>query len=86
VIFVPLEDGDRCEALIAMGKKVIVVDLNPLSRTARMATITIVDELRRMAPLLLLDLINIDDLSPVKWNNEKNLDNSLAVMLSKLEN
>jgi hypothetical protein len=51
-----------------------------------MATITIVDELRRMAPLLLLDLINIDDLSPVKWNNEKNLDNSLAVMLSKLEN
>ena len=35
VVFVPLEDGDRCEALVRMGKKVIVVDLNPLSRSAK---------------------------------------------------
>ena len=35
VIFVPLEDGDRCQALRKMGKDVITVDLNPLSRTAR---------------------------------------------------
>ena len=28
-ILVPLEDGDRCEALVAMGKTVIVIDLNP---------------------------------------------------------
>lgn len=52
VVFVPLEDGDRTEGLIGMGKKVITVDLNPLSRTAQKATITIVDNLRRCMPLL----------------------------------
>lgn len=46
-ILVPLEDGDRCQALVAMGKEVIVIDLNPLSRSAQQATITIVDELSR---------------------------------------
>jgi 4-phosphopantoate--beta-alanine ligase len=50
VVLVPLEDGDRCEALVNMGKKVIVIDLNPLSRTARAATIPIVDELTRAVP------------------------------------
>lgn len=50
VVFVPLEDGDRCEALVRMGKKVIVVDLNPLSRSARAATVTIVDNLVRAVP------------------------------------
>jgi 4-phosphopantoate--beta-alanine ligase len=49
VILVPLEDGDRCEALVAMGKFVIVVDLNPLSRSAIMGDLTIVDELTRFA-------------------------------------
>ena len=34
VVLVPLEDGDRCEVLVGMGKKVIAIDLNPLSRTA----------------------------------------------------
>ena len=52
VILVPLEDGDRCEALVKMGKKVITIDLNPLSRTAQTAHITIVDELTRCVPLL----------------------------------
>ncbi len=52
VILVPLEDGDRCEALIGMGKKMIAVDLNPLSRTARRATLTIVDELTRALPII----------------------------------
>jgi 4-phosphopantoate--beta-alanine ligase len=52
VIFVPLEDGDRCEALIRSGRKVITIDLNPLSRTARAASITIVDNIVRAAPLL----------------------------------
>tara|TARA_B100000401_G_scaffold209538_1_gene141588 strand:- start:161 stop:868 length:708 start_codon:yes stop_codon:yes gene_type:complete len=52
VILVPLEDGDRCEALVKMGKKVITIDLNPLSRTAQTAHITIVDELTRCLPLL----------------------------------
>ncbi|MDD5112192.1 MAG: phosphopantothenate/pantothenate synthetase [Candidatus Altiarchaeota archaeon] len=46
-VLVPLEDGDRTEALVAAGKKVIAIDLNPLSRTARKATITIVDNITR---------------------------------------
>ncbi|MBI2208583.1 phosphopantothenate/pantothenate synthetase [Candidatus Woesearchaeota archaeon] len=53
VVFVPLEDGDRTEALIKNKKKVIVVDLNPLSRSARKATITIVDNITRAVPLLI---------------------------------
>jgi 4-phosphopantoate--beta-alanine ligase len=50
VVLIPLEDGDRCEALVKMGKKVIAVDLNPLSRTARGATLTIVDNVIRAMP------------------------------------
>jgi 4-phosphopantoate--beta-alanine ligase len=50
VVLVPLEDGDRCEALVKMGKKVIVIDLNPLSRSARTATVTIVDNIVRAVP------------------------------------
>jgi 4-phosphopantoate---beta-alanine ligase len=50
VILVPLEDGDRCEALVKMNKTVIAIDLNPLSRTARAATLTVVDELTRAVP------------------------------------
>ncbi|MDP6363303.1 MAG: phosphopantothenate/pantothenate synthetase [Candidatus Poseidoniia archaeon] len=52
VVLVPLEDGDRCQALVDMGKTVISIDLNPLSRTARAAHVTIVDELERALPLL----------------------------------
>jgi len=47
VVLVPLEDGDRCEKLVEMEKIVITIDLNPLSRTSRMATISIVDNLTR---------------------------------------
>jgi 4-phosphopantoate---beta-alanine ligase len=47
VVLVPLEDGDRCEKLVEMGKTVLTIDLNPLSRTSRTATISIVDNLTR---------------------------------------
>ena len=47
VILVPIEDGDRAEALVAMGKKVISIDLNPLSRTSKAATVPICDEMSR---------------------------------------
>ena len=47
VIVVPIEDGDRAEALVAMGTKVISIDLNPLSRTSCMATVPISDEMTR---------------------------------------
>ncbi len=47
VIVVPIEDGDRAEALVAMGKVVISIDLNPLSRTSKKATVSISDEMTR---------------------------------------
>jgi len=50
VVLVPLEDGDRAEALAAAGKTEIVIDLNPLSRSARSATIPIVDNIVRAVP------------------------------------
>lgn len=53
VVLVPLEDGDRTEALIKMGKIVIAIDLNPLSRTAKKGSITIVDNIIRATPLLI---------------------------------
>lgn len=51
-VLVMLEDGDRTEALRKFGKKVIAIDLNPLSRTAKKANITIVDNVVRALPLL----------------------------------
>ena len=53
VVFVPLEDGDRCEALRKMGKEVVTIDLNPMSRTARAASVTIVDNVVRALPRLI---------------------------------
>ena len=47
VILVPIEDGDRAEALSKMGKIVISIDLNPLSRTSKTATVSISDEMTR---------------------------------------
>jgi len=52
VVLVPLEDGDRTEALKKIGKKVIAIDMNPMSRTARAADITIVDNIVRVLPHL----------------------------------
>ncbi len=52
VVVVPLEDGDRTEALVRLGKKVITIDLNPLSRTSLAADVTIVDNVLRVFPLL----------------------------------
>ncbi|MCI0662616.1 MAG: phosphopantothenate/pantothenate synthetase [Acidobacteria bacterium] len=60
LVFVPLEDGDRCEALIRSGRKVVTIDLNPLSRTAQTASVTIVDNIVRALPLLVnrVNLLN----------------------------
>jgi len=81
VILVPLEDGDRCEALVAMGKTVIVVDLNPLSRSAKMASITIVDEISRVARNM-LKLIETNELPDIEieFNNNKNLQTSVNII------
>lgn len=52
LILLPLEDGDRTQALKKIGKKVITIDLNPLSRTAQTADIAIIDNLVRVIPLM----------------------------------
>ena len=63
VVLVPLEDGDRTEALRRMGKNVIAIDLNPLSRTAQLASITIVDNVLRALPLLIKESKDLKRLS-----------------------
>ncbi len=50
VVLVPLEDGDRAEALDAMDKTEIVIDLNPLSRSPQVADVPIVDNIIRAVP------------------------------------
>jgi 4-phosphopantoate--beta-alanine ligase len=50
VVLVPLEDGDRTEALRKAGKKIIAIDLNPMSRTAQWAHVTICDNITRCVP------------------------------------
>lgn len=52
VILVPLEDGDRAELLKNADKKIICIDLNPLSRTSKMSDISIVDNVVRAIPLM----------------------------------
>lgn len=50
VVLVPLEDGDRTMALRKLGKKVITIDLNPLSRTSIWSNVTIVNNVIRAIP------------------------------------
>ena len=50
VVVVPLEDGDRAEALGEMGKTEVVIDLNPMSRSAQVAAVPIVDNIIRAVP------------------------------------
>jgi len=52
VVLVPLEDGDRAEALDTMGKTEIVIDLNPLSRSPQVADVPIVDNIIRAIPTM----------------------------------
>lgn len=81
VILVPLEDGDRCQALRDMGKKVITIDLNPLSRTARTASITIVDNIIRTLPLMKKKIEEIkqsDSVESCDFDNESNLLHTLS--------
>ncbi len=90
VVLVPLEDGDRTEALVNMGKRVIAIDLNPLSRTARNATITIVDNVTRALPRLaeqasrMKNDINLCQEVLSKFDNEKNLSDVIFLICSRL--
>ena len=84
VVLVPLEDGDRCEALVRMGKTVIVVDLNPMSRSAKMASITIVDEITRVTSNM-IDMLKQDNMPEIDINfvNAANLQQSVNVIAAR---
>ena len=82
VVLVPLEDGDRCQALVDMGKTVITIDLNPLSRTSQTAHITIVDELTRCLPLLTDCIINSKEIN--NYNNKDNLKEIIRYITERL--
>jgi len=90
-VLVPLEDGDRCQALLNMKKTVIVIDLNPLSRTAKTASITIVDNVTRAIPNIeqwvhKLKDTSVDELKDIvgMWNNEKMLGEILFFLSKRL--
>ncbi|MFW5952523.1 MAG: 4-phosphopantoate--beta-alanine ligase [Candidatus Natronoplasma sp.] len=80
VVLVPLEDGDRAQALNEMGKTVITIDLNPLSRTSKAADITIVDNVVRAVP-------NMLELEPLyeEFDNAENLKETLLFMSKRLK-
>lgn len=91
VVFVPLEDGDRTMALRKLGKKVVTIDLNPLSRTAQWAHVTIVDNLVRALPRMIEMAREMRDwdrekLSEVveNYRNDVILSNALSFMSERL--
>jgi 4-phosphopantoate---beta-alanine ligase len=86
-IFVALEDGDRTKSLVKMGKKVISVDLNPLSRTAMASDVTIVDNIVRAIPNMIKiseQLVRRDKsylLQQIKnFDNKENMNKSLQMI------
>jgi 4-phosphopantoate--beta-alanine ligase len=92
VVLVPLEDGDRTEALRKIGKFVITVDLNPISRTSVYSNITIVDNIVRAIPLMVeyardLRKHRHDELVSIvnDFDNQHNIRTSLQLMISRLE-
>jgi 4-phosphopantoate--beta-alanine ligase len=93
VVFVPLEDGDRTQALINMHKKVITIDLNPLSRSSQTATISIIDNIVRSIPELVKTSKQLKQMNKTSllnilktFNNQLNLDNSLRIIRGNVRN
>lgn len=93
VVLVPLEDGDRTEALKKLGKRVIAIDLNPMSRTARAADITIVDDIVRGLPLLVKAVRRLSrapsrELDKIikLFDNKANLNATFELMRGRLKN
>ena len=83
VVLVPLEDGDRTIALKKAKKKVITFDLNPLSRTAQTADVTIVDNVTRSMKLLVSE--SKKSQRKVTFDNKKNLKSSILEIRKNLE-
>ncbi|MEO9309906.1 MAG: phosphopantothenate/pantothenate synthetase [Nitrososphaera sp.] len=84
VVVVPLEDGDRTLALKKAGKKVITFDLNPLSRTAQTADITIVDNVVRGIKELITTCKKIKNPKKFPFDNKRNLAYSIIEIKNNL--
>ena len=84
VVLVPLEDGDRTRALKMAGKTVITFDLNPLSRTAQTADITIVDNVIRGMQLL-ISACKKTKTKKVNFNNKKTLASAISEIKNNLK-
>ena len=91
VVLVPLEDGDRTEALCAMGKTVVTVDLSPFSRSAQAADVTIVDNIVRCYPLLCSEIERLKGFDGAQlreivdgFDNRKNLSLMFVAMRERL--
>lgn len=87
VVLVPLEDGDRTIALKKFGKKVITFDLNPMSRTAQTADVTIVDNVARGMGLLIKSCRKMKGSAPIKggkFDNKENLSRSIIMIRKNL--
>ena len=84
VVLVPLEDGDRTQALKKAGKTVITFDLNPLSRTAQTADITIVDNVIR-GMRLLISACKKAKTKKVNFNNKKALASAITEIKNNLK-
>ncbi len=91
VVLLGLEDGDRTQALVSMGKKVIAIDLNPLSRTSLSATVTIVDNIIRALPKLVekakeLKKLREEELMKIvsQYNNKEVLREAMKFMADRL--
>ncbi len=92
VVFVPLEDGDRTMALRRMGKQVITIDLNPLSRTSIWSSISIVNNIIRAIPEMVASAVELKKLSQEElskiirsFDNDKSLRESLRYISNRLE-
>ena len=83
-VLIPLEDGDRAEILKNTNKKIITIDLNPLSRTSKMSDISIIDNIVRAIPFMIkiAEDLKTQDNEVLKeivneFDNEENLKESL---------
>ena len=92
VVVVPLEDGDRTEALKAIGKDIITIDLNPMSRTAVFADVTIVDNVVRALPLMIKYAAKMKNrpahelkMIVESYNNDESLGKSIQLIRARLE-
>jgi len=83
VVLIPLEDE---------GKNVIAVDLNPLSRTSQVASVSIVDNVVRAIPALIKASTRMTNLTrnqletrTSSFNNETNLANAIEQIVDYLK-